>query len=71
MTATTKMQVQWWSPPLAVLLSVVLFFVLGWLGLTDGFGGVLRAVLVGVVTILMFFGINQAVNKNDFGRGQQ
>lgn len=71
MTATTKMQVQWWSPPLAVLLSVVLFFVLDWLGLTDGFGGVLRAVLVGVVTILMFFGINLAVNKKDFGRGQQ
>ncbi|NLU16227.1 MAG: hypothetical protein GXW94_10810 [Serratia liquefaciens] len=71
MTTITKLQVQRWSAPLAVLLSVVLSFVLDRLGLTDGFGGVLRAVVVGVVTVLMFFGINLAVYKKDSGRGLQ
>lgn len=71
MTTTTKLQVQWWSAPLAVTLSVVLSFVLDRLGLTDSFGGVLRAVVVGVVTVLMFLGINLAVYKKDSGRGQQ
>ncbi|WP_047685645.1 MULTISPECIES: hypothetical protein [Xenorhabdus] len=57
-TDPKRMQIQWRSAPLAVLLSVALFFILDSFGVSDELNGTLRSFLNGATTVALFFGIN-------------
>lgn len=63
----SKIQFRWWSVPLALLLTVALFMALDSCGVTQGVSGLLRSLLVGSVSILLY-GINRIAAKQTSSR---
>lgn len=63
----SKIQIRWWSAPLAVLLTVALFMALDSWGATQGIHGLLRSLLAGSVSVGLLYGINRIVAKRTSG----
>ncbi len=51
-------QIQWWSAPLAVLFTVVLFFILDNTRLSEDIHPVIRTLMLSTVSVIMLWGIN-------------
>ncbi len=60
-TNPPRIQIQWWSAPLAVLLSLALFFVLSSLGVFCNLNDMICSFFMGAIPVFLFFGINFAV----------
>ena len=65
-----KIQIQWWSAPLAVLFTVVLFFILDNIGLSEDIHPVIRTLMLSTVSVIMLWGINIIYDRTKDWRKQ-
>lgn len=57
-TDMNKFQIKWWSIPLTLVVTVLLFFMLDTFSIINNLDSTIRSILQGAITVSIFYGIN-------------